>query len=164
MSSDGSRWSIRQARPDDLEAMSCLEREGFSQPWSRESLLAQVQDPRHCQVQVALSENGAVIGYGAYRRILDEAEITRLAVCPKRRRQKIGGALLRSLLCSARSEGVCRMHLEVRQSNLAARKLYEDAGFLVCGHRPRYYQDEDAIIMQKTLPPECSGLVQKVDG
>jgi len=44
--------------------------------------------------------------------------------------------------------------LEVRASNLAARKLYERVGFIEAGSRPRYYRDpaEDAVVYRKTLP------------
>jgi len=45
--------------------------------------------------------------------------------------------------------------LEVRVSNLAARRLYEAAGFRVVGVRPRYYRRpvEDALVLRRALAP-----------
>ena len=39
------------------------------------------------------------------------------------------------------------MTLEVRPSNNIAQKLYRQYGFVACGTRPKYYHDEDALIM-----------------
>ena len=51
-------------------------------------------------------------------------------------------------------QGVCTVcYLEVRESNLAARRLYESLGFTQNGYRPRYYHDpeEAAVLMEKPL-------------
>jgi ribosomal-protein-alanine N-acetyltransferase len=51
------------------------------------------------------------------------------------------------------SKGVPNIWLEVRRSNLTAKRLYEKQGFEAAGCRPRYYKDssEDAIIMAMTI-------------
>jgi polysaccharide biosynthesis protein PslH len=76
----------------------------------------------------------------------DEQEILNLAVDTKFRRQGVGEQLLRREL---------EMHpgyvfLEVRESNTAARKLYEKLGFREVGKRPNYYENppETAIVMR----------------
>ena len=43
------------------------------------------------------------------------------------------------------------VYLEVRPSNLAARALYGSLGFTETGVRPRYYGDEDALLMTLDL-------------
>jgi hypothetical protein len=65
------------------------------------------------------------------------------------RRQGIGERLLLALLDLAAARGAHEATLEVRPSNLPARRLYEKYGFKVVGVRPRYYSDnnEDALIM-----------------
>ena len=47
------------------------------------------------------------------------------------------------------SQGALAVSLEVRESNIAARKVYEKNGFVESGIRPNYYQDnnENAVIM-----------------
>jgi ribosomal-protein-alanine N-acetyltransferase len=49
----------------------------------------------------------------------------------------------------SRTLGARNATLEVRLSNVAARRLYERFGFRPVGVRPRYYTDngEDALIM-----------------
>ena len=55
------------------------------------------------------------------------------------------------------------MTLEVRLSNLPARRLYEKFGFRPVGVRPRYYSDdgEDALIMT-TLPLADAAMVERI--
>jgi ribosomal-protein-alanine N-acetyltransferase len=72
-------------------------------------------------------------------------EILNLAVAPSNRRKGIAKALV-----SASLEHVCgNVFLEVRESNLAARQLYESIGFKEVNRRPQYYSDsqEAAIVM-----------------
>jgi [ribosomal protein S18]-alanine N-acetyltransferase len=57
--------------------------------------------------------------------------------------------LLLAFLDLASERGAHEATLEVRLSNLPARRLYEKFGFRPVGLRPRYYSDngEDALIM-----------------
>ena len=81
--------------------------------------------------------------------MVDEAHITTFAVAPAWRRRRIGERLLLAVLDLAVARGAREATLEVRLSNLAARRLYEKYGFRPVGIRPRYYSDdhEDALIM-----------------
>jgi ribosomal-protein-alanine N-acetyltransferase len=81
--------------------------------------------------------------------MVDEAHITTFAVDPRYRRRRIGERLLLSLLDLSVDRHAREATLEVRLSNLAARRLYEKYGFRPVGIRPRYYSDnqEDALIM-----------------
>ena len=81
--------------------------------------------------------------------MVDEAHITTFAVHPAWRRQRIGERLLLAFLDIAIDRGAHEATLEVRLSNLPARRLYEKYGFRPVGLRPRYYSDdnEDALIM-----------------
>jgi ribosomal-protein-alanine N-acetyltransferase len=60
----------------------------------------------------------------------------------------LGDRLLGELLAHAMAAGAQAIFLEVRESNQAARRLYEKRGFLGVGRRPAYYSDpqEDAIL------------------
>ena len=87
----------------------------------------------------------------------DEGEIANLAVAPSARRHGIGAALLDASLGEARRRGVKQVYLEVRESNAAARALYERRGFSVVGRRKRYYRhpDEDALLLRRTIGKEA---------
>ena len=93
--------------------------------------------------------DGRLVAYGGMWLMVDEAHITTFAVHPAWRRQRIGERLLLAFLDLARDRHAREATLEVRLSNLAARRLYEKYGFRPVGLRPRYYSDnnEDALIM-----------------
>ena len=94
-----------------------------------------------------------IAAYGGMWLMVDEAHITTFAVHPAWRRQRVGERLLLAFLDVATDQRAHEATLEVRLSNLAARRLYEKYGFRPVGLRPRYYSDdhEDALIMT-TLP------------
>jgi ribosomal-protein-alanine N-acetyltransferase len=89
---------------------------------------------------------GLIVG----RVVLDEAEILTLGVAEQRRRLGIAGQLIEKLCRVAGRRGAKRLHLEVAESNRAARSLYARLGFLEVGRRRGYYERpgasaEDAV-------------------
>jgi ribosomal-protein-alanine N-acetyltransferase len=90
-----------------------------------------------------------VAAYGGMWLMVDEAHVITFAVHPAWRRQHVGERLLLAMLDIAVDAGAHEATLEVRLSNLPARRLYEKFGFRPVGLRPRYYSDngEDALIM-----------------
>ena len=84
----------------------------------------------------------------------DEAEILTLAVAPPARRRGIGAALVLAAMRRAAAAGAAAMFLEVASGNLAARDLYEKAGFVRVGRRARYYpHGGDALVLRAALTP-----------
>jgi ribosomal-protein-alanine N-acetyltransferase len=86
--------------------------------------------------------------------VLDlECEIENIVVANSERRNGFGKQLLNEFLRVSRGAGAKTVFLEVRQSNLAARTLYERASFVESGRRQGYYKEpeEDAILYQKFL-------------
>lgn len=131
----------------DLDAVSELAREVAVPGWSRDSLAASLADPA-ALCMVARGAARALAGFALGRCAADEFEILLVAVAPEARRRGTGGALVAALLARA---GAATAHLEVRASNAAAIALYERAGFVAAGRRPRYYEGrEDAIAMRRT--------------
>ena len=100
---------------------------------------------------VAVGEDGAVRGYVGMHHILDEADITNVAVFPAARRQGVGRALIQAVADYAAKQALVRVTLEVRASNAAAIALYEGFGFVQDGRRPRFYSDptEDALLYSR---------------
>jgi len=99
-------------------------------------------------------EAGRVIGFLVTRHVAPEWELENLVVAPADRRQGVGARLLDTWLTSSVQTDSREVFLEVRASNLAARKLYERVGFIETGVRPRYYHNppEDAVVYRKSLP------------
>lgn len=91
---------------------------------------------------------GMLIG----RCIAGEAEILTLCVHPHQRRHGIARALVAWAQVTALQAGAERLFLEVSVHNTGALALYEQAGFVRCGVRKRYYFDgSDAYICEKIL-------------
>lgn len=142
------RIKVVPMEPEHLDAVMAIENVSFLTPWKREAFLFEILLNETADYVVAL-HRGQVVGYGGMWLVLDEAHITNIAVHPAFRGRGIGRRILRELIKRAALRGATKMTLEVRPSNLIARKLYQDLGFKEKGVRKRYYQDnhEDAIIM-----------------
>ncbi len=71
-----------------------------------------------------------------------------MVVTTSARRKGIGNQLLTALIAEARETNSDSVFLEVRESNVAARALYEKSGFRSTGRRKSYYSNplEDAIL------------------
>ena len=82
------------------------------------------------------------VGFSLVRKVADESELLLLAVSPDQRRRGIGRSLLQAFLDGARSAGVNRAHLEVRDGNPAT-QMYRRAGFEPIGRRRNYYRGDD---------------------
>lgn len=95
----------------------------------------------------------ACLGFLAARQMSLEWELENVVVSSASRRRGIGRRLLKALLDAARQTDSASVYLEVRQSNAAARALYEQAGFVLSGRRKSYYKDpqEDAILYRLDL-------------
>ncbi|HUR92500.1 MAG TPA: ribosomal protein S18-alanine N-acetyltransferase [Gemmatimonadaceae bacterium] len=149
----GSGLVLRPAGVADLPEVAAIELACFRDPWPQQSFEAFVGRPGATFI-VAEGRKGGVAGYAVLLRAADEAEVLNLAVPEDARRRGVGRALLDRLLHEARADGARTIYLEVRESNAAARGLYQSHGFVEVGRRRRYYQRpvEDALILQRVEP------------
>jgi ribosomal-protein-alanine N-acetyltransferase len=85
---------------------------------------------------------------------IGEAELLRIAVAPDQRRQGIAKRLMAESSKHLVSMGCKYFFLEVRQSNVAAQKLYESLGWLKINSRAAYYSDgEEAVVYGLFMSP-----------
>ena len=142
---------VRRARETDLPGILAIERVSFTDPWSRSSFAALLEQPR-VYFAVALDALGALLGYTVAWFVLDEAELANLAVAPEARGRGIGTLLLRGALAAAEARGSTTMYLEVRASNVSALALYASHGFLEVSRRRAYYRKpvEDALVLRRS--------------
>jgi [ribosomal protein S18]-alanine N-acetyltransferase len=96
-----------------------------------------------------------VIGFLVARQVASDLEILNLAVSGRFRRERVGTALLVEAVKWANSFNAESIFLEVRESNLPARRFYELHDFQVIGRRRGYYSQppEDAIALKASLHP-----------
>ncbi len=130
-----------------LDGVCALENACFVHPWSLQSLQDELQNPQSL-FYVAI-EDGEVLGYIGMSFVLDEGYIYNVAVDRRHRRRGVGSALIRTLVTHCKKHGFAFLTLEVRESNRAARSLYEDFGFVKVGERKSYYIEptENAVLM-----------------
>jgi [ribosomal protein S18]-alanine N-acetyltransferase len=133
---------------DDIPAVHAIERSSFAVPWPDDAYRNEIMTNRLASYVVARAGD-AVIGFAGLWVMVDEGHITTFAVDPRWRRRGVGQRLLLALLELAGARRAREATLEVRLSNMPARRLYEKYGFRPVGIRPRYYSDngEDALIM-----------------
>lgn len=142
---------VRPMGEADVGGVAALEAASFTRPWQPETFRRLLGEPT-VHIRVAEGERG-IVGYGVVLAVVDEGEIANLAVDPQHRGRGLGGRLLDALLAAAAAAGVGRVFLEVRPSNVAARRLYDGRGFIEVGVRRNYYDAprEDALVLAREL-------------
>jgi ribosomal-protein-alanine N-acetyltransferase len=133
----------------DIDAIVALERESFSNPWSRDTLVWELANSDVTRVYLLRDAEDRPLAFCISWVIFDELHINTLAVSPVRRREGLATVLLREVMADAARDGARRATLEVRESNEAALALYARLGFAVSARRPGYYTNppEDALIL-----------------
>lgn len=141
--------NIRRMTVADVSQVHAIEEATFAMPWSRQSILDEMERNACARYLVAEEADGAIIAYGGVWVIFDEGHITNIAVVQHRRGEGIGKRLMTELMQYAANLGVQYLTLEVRKSNKVAQSLYQSLGFVELGVRKRYYEDngEDALLL-----------------
>ncbi|MFC0472418.1 ribosomal protein S18-alanine N-acetyltransferase [Halalkalibacter kiskunsagensis] len=140
--------TIRFMTLEDIEAVMDVERDAFSTPWDPAIFINELTSNQFAQYLVYEVEDN-IIGYCGLWVVMDEAQITNVAIHSKYRGQGHGERLLRYVMAFLVQMGVLKLSLEVRVSNVIAQKLYRKMGFVEGGIRKNYYADnlEDALVM-----------------
>jgi ribosomal-protein-alanine acetyltransferase len=140
---------IRSATAADIPAMMALEKHAATAAhWSREQYEAVLASVGHSRVVRVIEEASSIQGFLVGRCLGAEWEIENVAIAGPARRRGLGTRLVGEFLDRARSAGARSVFLEVRESNQAARSLYEKWAFVESGRRKNYYRDpqEDAVL------------------
>ena len=148
-----SKLRIRQMELNDIQAIRDIEDRSFPLPYSI-GIWEKEKRNSLSRTLVVVDDRGEgtaeLRGYLNFLLIIDEAEIHRIAVKDEYRRSGVAGVLLHEMFTVLQERGIVSVHLEVRESNHGAIKLYEKFGFMIKGRRQRYYQEtgEDALILE----------------
>lgn len=138
---------IHRLRREDVEAVSRIEEDSFSMPWSPKDFEELVEAPG--TLYLVAEADGETAGCCGVTDISGEGDINNVVVAAKFRNRGIAQALLRELLRQGEEMGIGDFTLEVRVGNAAAIHVYEKLGFVSEGVRPGFYDKpkEDAVIM-----------------
>ena len=150
--------SVRPMLTDDLPAVLRIAEASLPDPWSEAIWRDELTGP--FGLYLVLEEEGEIAGFVGVKHVADETHVMTVAVVPDRRGRGHARVLVGAALEAPASRKSRRVHLEVRPSNTAARTLYASLGFVETGRRPRYYGDEDAVLMTLESPgPSLGGTV-----
>jgi ribosomal-protein-alanine N-acetyltransferase len=140
-SATAGHWTERQYR-------QAFQTEG---PASLLLVAAEASSPRASGL-ISVKGSG-ILGFLVANHLAPEWELENIVVAPAARHRGIGKRLLEALLDAARETDSSAVFLEVRESNTAARTLYEGSGFEQTGRRRSYYTSpsEDAILYRRAL-------------
>ncbi|MDD3240309.1 MAG: ribosomal protein S18-alanine N-acetyltransferase [Lachnospira sp.] len=143
-------FAIRKMEEKDISSVESIEKRVFSIPWSEKSFLDACMTPENIYL-VAETEDGSIAGYCGLWTVLGEGNITNMAVAETYRKCGVGRKLMEAMEQEGRRMDVSIFFLEVRESNEAARHLYDSMGYTNIGTRKRFYERpvEDAIVMSK---------------
>jgi ribosomal-protein-alanine N-acetyltransferase len=141
----------RLASKEDLDGVLAIEAASFNNPTAREWYEGELKRPEVCFIYVMRTEHHPVAAFCAFWLVAEQAHINNLAVLPELRGRGLGTQLLAAISDEAAHLGATLLTLEVRESNVPARRLYERAGFYQEGVRKNYYTNpiEDALILSR---------------
>ena len=148
---------IRPATFADIPSIMQLERQSATTAhWTEEQYHQAFQRDgatRFLLVGLEDSETSPA-GFLVAQHLAPEWQLENIVVAPTARRKGLGKRLLNELLAAANKTNSTAVFLEVRESNAAARTLYERTGFEQTGRRKSYYKNpsEDAVLYRLTLP------------
>ena len=121
-----------------MEVMDAAFGDKFGEAWTR-SQLSGILPMSGVVLTLAIDcAREEVVGFSLVRTVAEESELLLIAVLPSEQGRGIGGLLLDHFLDRGREEGVCRVHLEVRDGNPAI-GMYRAVGFSPVGRRRNYY-------------------------
>lgn len=146
--------SIRAATLDDIPAILAVEQSSASAAhWTIEQYLSRIQSPAQDACFLVAECEGGICGFLCAHIVADEWEIENVVVAKEFRRHGIGAQLMTSLIEKWEHSAGTAVLLELRESNVAARALYERYGLREVGRRRGYYREpvEDAVLYARRL-------------
>lgn len=148
-------FSIRLLTGSDAGQLAVIHALSFEKAWSKDDFRLWLIDETY--TGLGLYKGDRLIGFALFRQVMDEAELISIAIHPGDRGKNYAKELLMHSTTVLRSKGVVKIHLEVAQSNRAAKALYDKCGAKEVGRRKGYYRGEDAILMRISVDPEQDG-------
>ena len=100
---DEVRITIRYMEPQDTKEVAYIEQNNFSEPWPEVEFSKTLQDDKYIYIVAADGER--IAGYAGCFVVLENADMTNIAVDEEYRRQGIGDRLIELLSAKAADKG-----------------------------------------------------------
>ena len=148
-----------------LDAVLAIEQQAYAFPWTRGNFIDSLASGYPSQV--LYGPQGELLGYFIAMEGVDELHLLNITVAPASEGRGPARFMLDELCALSRTKLAKQIWLEVRESNLRARAIYERYGFVHVGLRRGYYPAarsthasgrEDAVVMSLSLTGGLDGL------
>ncbi len=164
------RVTVERMKPEDVDEIVRLEKESFTDPWPKKGFEVQLEDGSSIMLvarrEDSASVTGEIVGYLCAYLILEELQLASVAVKETFRRQGIARRLIAEMVRRGAEKGTKEIWLDVRESNAAARRLYEKLGFQEMYRRKQYYRKpkEDALVLFRLVKETALGPIGQGSG
>ena len=135
-----------------LHLNSCvdLDKKSLNGLWSKSQWERELTDPKRICLGIMELETKKLLGICSAWSIIDELQITFIAVDPIHQRKGLGKFLLSELIKRSKSLKTNHLHLEVKDTNEPAKAFYKSMGFKTVGNRFNFYKDgTNALLLTK---------------
>ena len=133
--------------PDDLSACLQLDRIALKGLWTKQQWRRELSDNRRLVMGID-AEDQSLIAVASAWLVVDELQITAVAVDPTHQRCGLGTRVLQAVVDRAAALGALSASLEVASTNAEARAFYARCGFSTTGRRSGYYSNGDDALLQ----------------
>tara|TARA_Y100001968_G_scaffold237692_1_gene221036 strand:+ start:820 stop:1275 length:456 start_codon:yes stop_codon:yes gene_type:complete len=135
-----------------LNACLDIDKKSLKGIWTKPQWKKELTDPKRICIGVIDFESNKLLGICTAWIVLDELQITSIAIHPTHQRKGLGKSLLSDLINRSNSLRTKHIHLEVKDTNEPAKAFYKSMGFEIVGTRSNFYKDgSDALILTKHL-------------
>ncbi len=139
---------VRKLSDKDVPFLVSAKDYGFIDGWTEEMYLSALSTGRFGGV--ILSNSQKDIAFVTFDKAIDTADIEEVFVLPEFRKSGIGFEIVNSAVEMVKNDGINKVFLEVRESNIPAINLYLKSGFKKINVRKKYYSNgENAVIFVK---------------
>ena len=143
---------VRKLTENDLPKVYEIEQAAHALAWTRGIFNEYLEEGFLAYV---LEAEGEIVSFAFMDMVGKEANIINISVSPEHQRKGYGKMLLKHLLQMAKDNECESLFLEVRESNTAAKLLYENMGFRVIDTKQDYFPAaegrEDALVLAMSL-------------
>ena len=127
-----------------------LDQKSLNGLWTKSQWERELAEPKRICLGIIELETKKLLGICSAWLVIDELQITFIAVHPMHQRKGLGKFLLTDLIKRSKSLQTNHIHLEVKDSNVTAKAFYKSMGFKTVGNRSNFYQDgSDALLLNK---------------
>lgn len=143
---------LRKMKVEDLDAVTDIDSTCFPVSWSKAQYVYEMNENVFAHLYV-LEIADEIVGFIDFWITFEICQLAKIAVVSKYQNMHYAHRLMDKMLAVANKNGCENISLEVRVSNVAAHRLYENYNFIKVNVRKHYYQDngEDADVLVKAL-------------